>query len=56
MPLRALFWYALPSLMTSVAALPMALFVSAFYAVELGLPLAALDARAGSLADAERFV
>jgi GPH family glycoside/pentoside/hexuronide:cation symporter len=42
MPLRALFWCALPSLMTSVAALPMALFVPAFYALELGLPLAAV--------------
>lgn len=34
--------YALPSLVTSVAALPMALFVPAFYADELGLPLAAV--------------
>ena len=34
--------YALPSLMTSVAALPMALFIPAFYADELGLPLAAV--------------
>jgi hypothetical protein len=31
--------YALPSLVTSVAALPMALFVPAFYADELGLPV-----------------
>ena len=36
--------YALPSLVTSVAALPMALFVPAFYADELGLPLAAVGA------------
>jgi Na+/melibiose symporter-like transporter len=33
-----------PSLVTSVAALPMALFVPAFYADELGLPLAAVGA------------
>ena len=44
MPLRMLFLYALPSLMTSVAALPMALFVPAFYADEQGLPLAAVGA------------
>jgi Na+/melibiose symporter-like transporter len=31
--------YALPSLVASVAALPMALFVPAFYADELGLPV-----------------
>jgi hypothetical protein len=31
--------YALPYLVTSVAALPMALFVPAFYADELGLPV-----------------
>jgi Na+/melibiose symporter-like transporter len=42
--LRTLFLYALPALMTSVAALPMALFVPAFYASELGLPLAAVGA------------
>jgi GPH family glycoside/pentoside/hexuronide:cation symporter len=36
--------YAVPSLVTSVAALPMALFVPAFYADELGLPLAAVGA------------
>ncbi|MGB5832172.1 MAG: MFS transporter, partial [Thiohalocapsa sp.] len=42
LPRRMLFFYALPSLMTSVAALPMALFVPAFYADELGLPLAAV--------------
>jgi Na+/melibiose symporter-like transporter len=41
-PLGTLILYALPSLMTSVAALPMALFVPAFYADELGLPLAAV--------------
>ena len=40
--LRCLVPYALPSLVTSVAALPMALFVPAFYADELGLPLAAV--------------
>lgn len=34
--------YALPSLATSVTALPMALFVPAFYADDLGLPLAAV--------------
>ena len=44
LPLRTLLLYALPSLMTSVAALPMALFVPAFYADELGLPLAAVGA------------
>jgi len=43
-PLRTLVLYALPSLVTSVAALPMALFVPAFYADELGLPLAAVGA------------
>lgn len=43
-PRGVLFLYALPSLMTSVAALPMALFVPAFYADELGLPLAAVGA------------
>jgi Na+/melibiose symporter-like transporter len=36
--------YSLPSLMSSVAALPMALFVPAFYADDLGLPLAAVGA------------
>ena len=36
--------YALPSLVTSVAALPLALFVPAFYADELGLPLASVGA------------
>jgi GPH family glycoside/pentoside/hexuronide:cation symporter len=39
---RMLLLYALPSLVTSVAALPMALFVPAFYADELMLPLAAV--------------
>ena len=43
-PRGLLVLYALPSLMTSVAALPMALFVPAFYADELGLPLAAVGA------------
>ena len=43
-PLRRILPYALPSLVTSVAALPMALFVPAFYADELGLPLAAVGA------------
>jgi Na+/melibiose symporter-like transporter len=36
--------YSLPSLATSVAALPMALFVPAFYADDLGVPLAAVGA------------
>ncbi len=40
--LGVLLLYAMPSLMTSVAALPMALFIPAFYADELGLPLAAV--------------
>jgi Na+/melibiose symporter-like transporter len=44
LPRRTLLLYALPSLMTSVAALPMALFIPAFYADELGLPLAAVGA------------
>ncbi len=34
--------YSAPSLVTSVAALPMALFVPAFYADDLGVPLAAV--------------
>ena len=34
--------YSAPSLATSVAALPMALFVPAFYADDLGVPLAAV--------------
>ncbi len=37
---RTLALYALPNLSYSVAALPLALFVPAFYADELGLPLA----------------
>ena len=40
-PLR-LAAYSAPSLVTSVAALPMALFVPAFYADDLGVPLAAV--------------
>jgi Na+/melibiose symporter-like transporter len=44
LPLRDLLPYALPSLITSVAALPLALFVPAYYADELGLPLAAVGA------------
>lgn len=36
--------YALPSILTSVAALPMALLVPAFYAQDLGLHLAAVGA------------
>ena len=44
LPLPALIFYALPSLVTYVAALPMALFVPACYADELGLPLAAVGA------------
>jgi GPH family glycoside/pentoside/hexuronide:cation symporter len=42
-PLR-LAAYSAPALVTSVAALPMALFVPAFYADELGVPLAAVGA------------
>ncbi len=42
LPLPRIVFYALPSLVTSVAALPMALFVPAFYADDLGLPLAAV--------------
>ena len=34
--------YSLPSLVTSVTALPMALFVPAFYADDLGMPLASV--------------
>lgn len=41
-PSQRIVLYALPSLVTSVAALPMALFVPAFYAEDLGLPLAAV--------------
>ena len=40
-PLR-LVTYALPSLVSSVAALPLVLFVPAFYADDLGVPLAAV--------------
>jgi GPH family glycoside/pentoside/hexuronide:cation symporter len=36
--------YAAPSFVTSVASLPMALFVPAFYADDLGVPLAAVGA------------
>lgn len=36
--------YSAPSLVTSVAALPMALFVPAYYADDLGVPLAAVGA------------
>jgi Na+/melibiose symporter-like transporter len=42
LPAQRIVLYALPSLVTSVAALPMALFVPAFYADDLGLPLAAV--------------
>lgn len=44
LPGSRLLRYSLPSLVTSVAALPMALFIPAFYADELGLPLAAVGA------------
>jgi Na+/melibiose symporter-like transporter len=44
LPRPTLVLYALPSLVTAVAALPMALFVPAYYADELGLPLAAVGA------------
>ena len=40
-PLR-LVTYALPSLVSSVAALPLALFIPAFYADDLGVSLAAV--------------
>jgi Na+/melibiose symporter-like transporter len=43
-PAARILLYALPSLVTSVAALPMALLVPAFYANDLGLPLAAVGA------------
>jgi len=36
--------YSAPSLVTSVAALPMALFIPAFYSGDLGVPLAAVGA------------
>ena len=42
LPRRTLVAYGLPNLSYSVAALPLALFVPAFYAGELGLPLAAV--------------
>jgi len=42
LPRRLLVAYGLPNLSYSVAALPLALFVPAFYAGELGLPLAAV--------------
>jgi len=41
-PTLRLITYALPSLVSSVAALPLALFVPAFYAADLGVPLAAV--------------
>lgn len=41
---RTLVLYGLPNLATSVASLPLALFVPAFYADDLGLPLAAVGA------------
>jgi Na+/melibiose symporter-like transporter len=44
LPRRTLVLYGLPSLVTAVAALPMALFVPSYYADELGLPLAAVGA------------
>jgi hypothetical protein len=47
--------YAVPSLVTPGAALPMALFVPAFYADELGLPHAALAARKGETRPTERL-
>ncbi len=40
--------YSAPSLVTSVAALPMALFVPAFYADDLGVPLAAVGIAIGA--------
>jgi len=45
-PLR-LIAYSAPSLVTSVAALPMTLFVPAFYADDLGVPLATVGAAIG---------
>jgi Na+/melibiose symporter-like transporter len=41
---RTLVFYALPNLASSVATLPLALFVPSFYADDLGLPLAAVGA------------
>ena len=40
--------YALPHLTHAVVTLPMALFIPAFYADELGLPLAAVGAMIAS--------
>ena len=42
LPRRTLVLYGLPNLSYSVASLPLALFVPAFYADDLGLPLAAV--------------
>ena len=42
LPATQMVLYALPALVSSVAALPMALFVPAFYADELGVPLVAV--------------
>ena len=44
LPARAIIAYSAPALVTSVAALPMTLFVPAFYADDLGVPLAAVGA------------
>lgn len=52
LPLQHIILYGLPSLVTSVAALPMALFVPAFYADDLGLPLAAVG---GAIAASRLF-
>jgi Na+/melibiose symporter-like transporter len=41
---RTLWLYGLPNLSYSVAALPLALFIPAYYADDLGLPLAAVGA------------
>ncbi|MHA7840129.1 MAG: MFS transporter [bacterium] len=43
-PVSRIVLYGLPSVVSSIAALPMALFVPAFYAGELGVPLAAVGA------------
>jgi len=42
LPRRTLLLYGLPNLSYSVASLPLALFIPAFYADDLGLPLAAV--------------
>ncbi len=42
LPTARLIAYSAPSLVTSIAALPMALFVPAFYSGDLGVPLAAV--------------